>query len=185
MDYRHRKSCGDLWALPYLRRERTRSFVGCRPVGRRTRHNWRTVLDRTYYGCFIHTVEVGDGGELLLAAHSVDQALLPARKHGVRKNWKVAEHPEQIYALQERRHNASRSNRRLHLYHAGREFLDQHIGPTRNLKTMNAILGPPLLHPQRCHGKLFFTDSALRRAGVRTGRISGVKFLGQPARKDS
>ena len=61
----------------------------------------RTMFDGADYWRFVHAISVGHRRETLLAAHLIDHALLPSVEHGVRKNRKIAEHPQQINPLQE------------------------------------------------------------------------------------
>ena len=99
-----------------------------------TLRNRRTVFNRTNHWRFIHVIDVCHRGKTLLAAHSVDQALLTAAENGVGKNGKIAKHPKQINSLEERWHYIARPDRRLHLHYACRDFVDQHLlGPPRNL----------------------------------------------------
>jgi len=152
---------------------------------RRARHDRRPVLDRPDHRCLIHAIEIGSGGELLLATHSVDHALLSARKYGVRENGEIAEHPKQIYALAERRYYAPRSYRRLHLHHAAREFFYQHIGPTRNQK-YDCNSRAAIIAPETMQWEAFFQQfpaqkghrpELLTLGSEVLGRLAGKRFL--------
>jgi len=61
----------------------------------------RPVFNRADDWRFVHAVNVCDRGEALLAAHAVDKTLLTSAQDGVRKNGKVAEHPQQVHPLYE------------------------------------------------------------------------------------
>jgi len=79
--------------------ERTRRLSRYRASRRQALGDRRTALDGPDDGHVIQTVGVRERSKTLLAAHSINQALLPRREDGVRKNGKIAEHPEQIHAL--------------------------------------------------------------------------------------
>ena len=59
----------------------------------------RAALDRADYRSVIHSISIGHGDETLLRTKAIDHPLLAGAEHGVRKNGKVPEHPEKIYAL--------------------------------------------------------------------------------------
>jgi hypothetical protein len=59
------------------------------------------MLDRTDHRRFVHAIGISHGRKALLAAHAIDHALLPSVENRVRKNGKIAKHPEQINALKE------------------------------------------------------------------------------------
>jgi hypothetical protein len=69
--------------------------------GQRARSDRGAMLDGADHRRFIHAIGISHGRETLLAAHTIDHALLPSVEHGVRENGEVAEHPKQIYPLQE------------------------------------------------------------------------------------
>jgi hypothetical protein len=52
----------------------------------------------------IRPVTIGQRRKHLLAAQSIDHALLPPAENGVRKNRKMAEHPQKIQPLEEGKH---------------------------------------------------------------------------------
>jgi hypothetical protein len=54
------------------------------------------MLDGADYWSFVHAPGVCHGGKPLLAAHLIDHALLPSTEDSVRKDVKMAEHPQQI-----------------------------------------------------------------------------------------
>jgi len=67
-----------------------------RPVFRGDR---RPMFDSSNHRRFLQRVGIRHGSKALLAAHAINHALLPARKHRVRKNGKIAKHPEHVHAL--------------------------------------------------------------------------------------
>src|SRR5579859_5081500 len=63
-----------------------------------------------------------------------------------------------------------------------RAFQSTYLGPPGNLKLARAILGPPLLHPASCDGKLFFRDlQADRRICV--SKLTATARFWESARK--
>jgi hypothetical protein len=116
-----------LHPLAQFCRQRTSLAGGWLPRRSWLRHYRRAMLDGSNHRNFAHPIGIGNRSEALLAAHLIDHALLPAREYGVREDGEVAKHPQKISTLQKRRwHHVSRSNRRLHLHHAAREFFNQH-----------------------------------------------------------
>ena len=90
--------------LPGFRSHDSRCRAGDRTTRRQgSNANRRAMLDGTNYRQIIRAMGIRHGSKALFAAHPVNHALLPPREHSVRKNRKIAEHPEHIYTLQEGR----------------------------------------------------------------------------------
>jgi hypothetical protein len=84
------------WLLAGFCCQSTRTFARSRTARRHLIPHGRTALDGADHRRFIHTIGIGHRGETLFGAHAIDQTLLPGAEHGVRKNGKIAEHPQQI-----------------------------------------------------------------------------------------
>jgi hypothetical protein len=100
---------------------------------------------------------MGNSGKALFAAHSIDHALLPARKHVVRKNMKMAEHPHKIHTLEEgRRDYMPRPDGRLHLHDASRQFVDQHTWAHPELEITDSNSRATIIAPPTMQWEAFF-----------------------------
>jgi hypothetical protein len=54
------------------------------------------MLDRSDYRSFVHAPGICHRRKTLLAAHLIDHPLLPSTEDRVRKDVKIAEHPQQV-----------------------------------------------------------------------------------------
>ena len=90
-----------LRTLAHFRGQSSSATRRCPAWRQLIRSDGRTMFDCTDHRCFVHAIGIGHGRKTLLAAHAVDHALLPRIQHSVRKNGKIAKHPQQIDALKE------------------------------------------------------------------------------------
>src|SRR5580704_6424878 len=97
-----RRTTGRLRTLPYFRSQSAWIFADHRTTRRQGvgPHSW-PFLDSANHRSVLKSVGVSHRHEPLLGAQTIDHPLLAVAKHGVRKNGKVPEHPNEVHPLKE------------------------------------------------------------------------------------